>query len=53
MKARLLPLSIFILGCFVASAEEKEMIKDKSPDERFHARQPIPGPSVLNAAPIE
>jgi len=46
MNARLLPLSIFILGCFAASAEEKEIIKDKSPDEIFHARQPIPGPSI-------
>ena len=35
MKARLLPLSIFILCFFVASAEEKEIIKDKSPDGKF------------------
>ncbi len=33
MKARLLPLSIFILGCFVASAEEKEIIKDMTPEQ--------------------
>jgi hypothetical protein len=38
VKARLLPLSIFILGCFVASAEEKEIIKDKSPDGKFAVR---------------
>jgi hypothetical protein len=36
MKARLLPLSIFILGCFVASAEEKEM-KDFTLDSPYPA----------------
>lgn len=38
METRLLPLSIFILGCFVASAEEKEIIEDKSPDGKFALR---------------
>jgi len=50
MKTKLLATIVLILGCFVVAAEEKEIIKDKSPDERFHARQPILGPSVINAA---
>jgi hypothetical protein len=35
MKIRLLPLSIFILGCLIASADGDEIIKDKSPDGKF------------------
>jgi hypothetical protein len=35
MKTKLLATIVLILGCFVASAEEKEIIKDKSPDGKI------------------
>jgi hypothetical protein len=35
MKRELLATIVLILGCFVAAAEEKEIIKDKSPDGKF------------------
>jgi hypothetical protein len=38
MKAKLLPIFIFVLGCLVASADEKEVVKDKSPDGKFALR---------------
>ena len=38
MKTKLLATIVLILGCFVAAAEEKEIIKDKSPDGKFAVR---------------
>lgn len=37
-KTKLLPILILVLGYFVASAAEKEIIKDKSPDGKFALR---------------
>lgn len=37
-KIKLLPILILVLGYFVASAAEKEIIKDKSPDGKFALR---------------
>jgi hypothetical protein len=37
-ETKLLPILILVLGYFVASAAEKEIIKDKSPDGKFALR---------------
>jgi hypothetical protein len=37
-KTKLLATTVLVLGCFVASAAEKEIIKDKSPDGKFALR---------------
>src|SRR4029453_9144121 len=38
MKTKLLATIVLVVGCFVAAAEEKEIIKDKSPDGKFALR---------------
>jgi len=38
MKIKSLAIFVLVLGCAVASAEDKEIIKDKSPDGKFALR---------------
>jgi hypothetical protein len=42
MKTKLLATIVLAVGCLVAAAEEKEIIKDKSPDGKFALRIRLP-----------